>query len=507
MQRATHRDVGNTNRVGNTMGATHTEVGNTNRVGNTIGAACGIGGRCSYSSLMLSETRIYAASAIALLYAFSCIYFLWIAPRRKSLASDDASGSSLLIAFASQTGFAEQLANQTARSLAAVGIATRLASLAEIRPEQLTEVDQALFIVSTTGEGDAPDAASAFVRAMSESSIGESKGSLNSLKYAVLALGDRAYANFCGFGHRLDQWFRHQGASAWFDIVEVDNGEPGALRHWQHQLSTILDRPELADWEAPRYERWQLTDRVLMNPGSSGDPCWHIELKPLNSETYWSAGDILEVDPHNSTWSQKDQPLPHREYSIASLPSEGKVHLLVREMRRPDGTLGLGSAWLTRAEIGHEIAARIRINTNFHPPISDTPLILIGNGTGIAGLRAVLKARIKASHHKNWLIFGERNRAHDAFYFDELQEWLGKRELEAIDYAFSRDRLEKRYVQHVLLERADRVREWIEHGAAIYVCGSLNGMAPGVHSALEQILSAESLERLMEEGRYRRDVY
>ena len=451
---------------------------------------------------MISEPRIYAASAIALLYAVSCIYFLWIAPRKKALSGDDASRSSLLIAFASQTGFAEQVAQQTAQSLSAVGIAARVASLAEIGPDELTEVDQAMFIVSTTGEGDAPDAASAFVRAMGESHI-----SLSSLKYAVLALGDRAYANFCGFGHRLDQWLRHRGAAAWFDIVEVDNGEPGALRHWQHQLSTIMHRPELADWEAPRYERWQLIDRVLMNPDSSGDPCWHIELKPLNSETRWTAGDILEVDPRNSTWSQKGEPLPHREYSIASLPSDGKVQLLVREMRRPDGTLGLGSAWLTRADIGQEIAARIRINSNFHPPTADSPLILIGNGTGIAGLRSVLKARIKAGHRKNWLIFGERNRAHDAFYFDELRHWFTQRELEAIDYAFSRDQTEKRYVQDVLLERADRIREWIEQGAAIYVCGSLNGMAPGVHAALEEILSVETLEHLVEQGRYRRDVY
>lgn len=448
------------------------------------------------------DVRIYAASALVLAYALSCIYFLWIAPRRRAISSGDASGSSLLIAFASQTGFAEQLAHQTASSLAAVGIGARVASLATLKPEQLTEAGQAVFIVSTTGEGDAPDAASAFVRAM-----GESKVALSSLKYAVLALGDRTYANFCGFGHRLDQWMRHQGALAWFDIVEVDNGEPGALRHWQHQLSTVMNRPELADWQVPRYERWQLIDRVLMNPGSSGEPCWHIELKPLNGETQWSAGDILEVDPRNSTWSPTGQPLPHREYSIASLPADGVVHLLVREMRRPDGSLGLGSEWLTRAEIGTEIAARVRINANFHAPIAEQPVILVGNGTGIAGLRAILKARIEGGHHKNWLIFGERNREHDAFYFDELQQWLAARELDSIDYAFSRDQSEKRYVQHVLLERAARIREWIDQGAAIYVCGSLNGMAPGVHAALEQILSVAALEHLVEQGRYRRDVY
>lgn len=451
---------------------------------------------------MLSDGRIYTAGAITLLYAFSCIYFLWIKPRRRHVAGNSASNSSLLIAFASQTGFAEQLAHQSARSLSEVGIPARVASLAEIGPEELAKTDQALFIVSTTGEGDAPDAAAAFVRAM-----GESTASLSSLRYAVLALGDRTYANFCGFGHRLDQWLSHQGASAWFDIVEVDNGEPGTLRHWQHQLSTILDRPELGDWEAPRYERWRLIDRVLMNPGSSGDACWHIELQPLDRATSWTAGDILEVDPHNSTWAPTGEPLPHREYSIASLPADAMVQLLVREMRRPDGTLGLGSAWLTRAQIGSGIAARIRINSNFHPPSADVPLILIGNGTGIAGLRALVKERIRSGHHKNWLIFGERNRAHDAFYADELQQWLLSGKLAALEFAFSRDQPEKRYVQHVLLEHAERVREWIDDGAAIYVCGSLNGMAPGVHAALEKILSVEKLERLVEQGRYRRDVY
>jgi sulfite reductase (NADPH) flavoprotein alpha-component len=451
---------------------------------------------------MLSDARLYAASAITLLYVLSCVYFLWIAPRRRTASNDDAVGSSLLIAFASQTGYAEQLAHQTARSLAAVGIGARIASLATIRPDQLTGVGQAMFIVSTTGEGDAPDAASAFVRAM-----GESKVALSSLKYAVLALGDRTYANFCAFGHRLDQWLRHRGALAWFDIIEVDNGEPGALRHWQHQLSTIMNRPELADWQVPRYERWRLTNRVLMNPGSAGEPCWHIELKPLDSDIHWSAGDILEVDPRNSTWSSTGQPLPHREYSIASLPADGMVHLLVREMRRPDGSLGLGSEWLTRAEVGTEIGARIRTNTNFHPPTVNIPLILIGNGTGIAGLRAALKARIKGGHHKNWLIYGERNQAHDGFYAEELQQWLLNHELDTIDYAFSRDQVEKRYVQHVLLERAERLRDWVERGAAIYVCGSLSGMAPGVHAALENILSVDTLQHLAEQGRYRRDVY
>src|SRR5690606_9801012 len=99
-------------------------------------------------------------------------------------------------------------------------------------------------------------------------------------------------------------------------------------------------------------------------------------------------------------------PLPHREYSIASLPADGRIELLVRQMHRPDGQVGLGSGWLTaHAGIGDGIAALVRRNAAFHPPADTTPLILIGNGTGMAGLRAHLKARVAAGCRRNWLLF------------------------------------------------------------------------------------------------------
>ena len=107
----------------------------------------------------------------------------------------------------------------------------------------------------------------------------------------------------------------------------------------------------------------------------------------------------------------------------------------------------------------------------------------------------------------NWLLFGERNQIHDFLLRDELQAWRDGGRLAHLDLAFSRDQAERRYVQDVLRDRADRLREWVERGAAIYVCGSLQGMAGGVHEALQAILGAPRLEQLAAEGRYRRDVY
>jgi sulfite reductase (NADPH) flavoprotein alpha-component len=447
-----------------------------------------------------SDIRLYAAAAIVVAYALFTLYCLrplWARKTRKPHAKD-----ATLIAFASQTGFAHQLALQTAQSLQSAGHAVELADLADLDIDVLSKAERALFVVSTTGEGDAPDSAAKFVR-----NVLSKDARLATLRYGLLALGDRQYDNFCAFGHQLDRWLRQRGAQTLFDMIEVDDGDDGALRHWQHNLALAFEAPDLPDWEAPSYQRWQLTAREHVNPGSAGDPCFHIELRPLEgSKLEWQAGDIVEIDPNNS--STTDQRLPHREYSIASLPSDGALHLLVRQMKRPNGELGLGSGWLTQqAAIGTEVLLRVRANPNFHPPAADAPLLLIGNGTGIAGLRALLKARIAHNRKRNWLIFGERNAAHDRFYRADLDTWQAQGCLTKLDLVFSRDQAERRYVQHRVAECAADLRQWIAEGAYIYVCGSLDGMAPGVHAALVEALGAETVEMLAEEGRYRRDVY
>ena len=177
-------------------------------------------------------------------------------------------------------------------------------------------------------------------------------------------------------------------------------------------------------------------------------------------------------------------------------------------MRGPDGDLGLGSGWLTHvARLGDEIDLRLRSNRNFHAPDDDRPMILIGNGTGLAGLRALLKARLAAGRHRNWLVFGERQAAHDWFCRAEIEGWRDAGQLERLDAVFSRDQEERRYVQHLLREQAHMVRAWTDAGAAVYVCGSLQGMAGGVDEALRDILGDARLQQLLHDGRYRRDVY
>jgi len=151
---------------------------------------------------------------------------------------------------------------------------------------------------------------------------------------------------------------------------------------------------------------------------------------------------------------------------------------------------------------------RLRPHRTFRLEGNETrPLILIGNGTGLAGLRAHLRARAAAGRNDNWLVFGERQAAHDFLCREEIETWQSSGVLQRLDMVFSRDQPERLYVQHRLLQSADQLRAWLEKGAAIYVCGSLQGMASGVDAALKQIAGDTLLRDLSATGRYRRDIY
>jgi sulfite reductase (NADPH) flavoprotein alpha-component len=127
-------------------------------------------------------------------------------------------------------------------------------------------------------------------------------------------------------------------------------------------------------------------------------------------------------------------------------------------------------------------------------------MILIGNGTGLAGLRALLKSRIAGGHHDNWLIFGERNAAPDFYYRDELLAWQNAGSLKQLDLVFSRDGDRHEYVQDRLRARADVLKEWLSRGAAIYVCGSAQGMATGVDEVLQSALGKPVSRRCARRG-------
>jgi sulfite reductase (NADPH) flavoprotein alpha-component len=153
----------------------------------------------------------------------------------------------------------------------------------------------------------------------------------------------------------------------------------------------------------------------------------------------------------------------------------------------------------------------LRPNPNFHPPGAkedkEAPQILIGAGTGLAGLRAHLLHRQQKKLGDAWLLFGERTRAQDLYYGDNIKAWQADGTLARTDLVFSRDAAPTKYVQHLVAEEGGEIGRWVkERGASILVCGGLE-MAAGVQEALVAILGEEALDAMTQDGLYRRDIY
>ncbi len=217
--------------------------------------------------------------------------------------------------------------------------------------------------------------------------------------------------------------------------------------------------------------------------------------------------------------------LPPRLYSIASSQTavDDEVHVTVAAVRyhhRGRDRAGVASSWLAdRVSVEQTLPVFIDINKNFRlPQDPDTPIIMIGPGTGVAPFRAFMQEReALAQPGANWLFFGDRNFRRDFLYQSEWLNWRKSGLLSRLDVAFSRDNKEKLYVQHRLRENGRELWQWIENGAHVYVCGDASAMAPDVHQALIEAIVAHSgtdtdgaeqyLRNMSQNKRYQRDVY
>jgi sulfite reductase (NADPH) flavoprotein alpha-component len=214
-----------------------------------------------------------------------------------------------------------------------------------------------------------------------------------------------------------------------------------------------------------------------------------------------------------------------RLYSIASSqrrhPSE--VHLSVGALRYEKNDRayrGTASTFLAEhLRPGRSASVFVQKAHGFRLPADPcVPVIMVGPGTGIAPFRAFLQERDAfGAPGRNWLFFGNQRRETDFLYQAELEDLAQKRVLTRMDLAFSRDQMNKVYVQHKMLEAAQELWRWLAGGAHLYVCGDAKRMAGDVDLALQQIAVTQGgmdaaaakryLSALARDGRYQRDVY
>lgn len=239
--------------------------------------------------------------------------------------------------------------------------------------------------------------------------------------------------------------------------------------------------------------------------------------------------DLLEAYPCK-TWTPESftgvlRKLAPRLYSIASSirKHEDQVHLTIAAVRYHShgrDRTGVCSCYVAdHLEVGDKVKIYFHHNNNFRLPENDeTPIIMVGPGTGIAPFRAFVEERAaRAAKGKNWLFFGDQHFSYDFLYQLEWLDYLESGVLTDLSLAFSRDQKEKIYVQHRLAERGEEIYRWLEEGAHLYVCGDASRMAKDVQQALMDLIARHGgktpeeakayLETLRKAKRYQRDVY
>jgi len=253
--------------------------------------------------------------------------------------------------------------------------------------------------------------------------------------------------------------------------------------------------------------------------------------EPNAWKDYAKGRDLLDVVEEFApfTWSAQQfveilRKIPSRLYSIASsqLANNDEVHLTISKVSYETNgrqRFGVCSGSVAELQIGDTLPIYVHKNPNFRlPEQKETPIIMIGAGTGIAPYRAFLEEREELGvEGKAWLIFGDRHFVTDFLYQTDWQRWLASGTLSQMHIAFSRDTDKKIYVQHKLEENAASFYEWLEQGATIYVCGDKKSMAADVDATIHRIIERQGqktteqakafVKELKQQKRYQRDVY
>jgi sulfite reductase (NADPH) flavoprotein alpha-component len=313
-----------------------------------------------------------------------------------------------------------------------------------------------------------------------------------------------------------------------------------AEMNWDPEEKVTINRQgdvrTLKDALLSYYELTVLTKPLLEKLAKlSGSQDLQELLSPGNEDklkAYLDGRDLLDLVSEYGPWSGSTQEfvsilrkMPARLYSIASSLSANpdEVHLTIGAVRyEAHGRERQGVCSILCAERlnpGDTLPVYIQHNENFKLPANpDTPIIMVGPGTGVAPFRSFLQEREEiGAEGKSWLFFGDQHFVTDFLYQTEMQKWIKEGVLTKMDVAFSRDTAEKVYVQNRMLEHSKELFQWLQEGAAVYICGDEKNMAHDVHNTLLEIIEIEGglsreqaveyLAEMQQQKRYQRDVY
>ena len=558
-------------------------------------------------------------------------------PETTELNAPATTQAGLTILYGSRTGNGEGLAKKAQEIASAQGLNVSVKSMDNYKLHDLPAEKNLIVIVSTHGEGEPPLAA----KGLHEYIFSKRAPKLEGVNYAVLALGDSSYFQFCKTGKDFDSQLEKLGATKRvpLEACDVDFEEP-AEKWLNETVKSFVSNGVIKSSNATRAFRMNpsgqkttkkevstfskknpflapVLEKIALHGRGSDRQTLHLELnteeakdlvyepgdaagiiplnpvelvnevikvtglsaftevdvkgnkttlydalyrdfelskittdvigryqifkpnaelqklvdKPEKYKEYLKGRDIVDLfQDYPATLHAQDlihllRPLQARYYSISSSPKAypGELHLTVGVVEFEDnGRLkhGACSNYLSAVNIENEtVQLFIESNPGFRlPENEETPIIMVGAGTGIAPFRAFVQHReLSEKRGKSWLFFGNRNFESEFLYQTEWLGYLKSGVLTNMSVAFSRDTAQKEYVQHRILENAPEIYKWVEEGAHIYICGDMKKMAGDVQAAFLKIIenqgvmkkeqAQEYFDNLQKEKRYQLDVY
>lgn len=540
----------------------------------------------------------------------------------------------LTILYGSRTGNGEGLAKKAKRLAEEQGFKVALKNMESYRTRDLQGEKNLLVIVSTHGEGVPPFSA----QELHGFIYGKRAPKLGNVNFAVLALGDSSYFQFCKTGKDFDEQLEKLGAKRLVPILTCDLDFEKPADNWirntlnsfggnhsaNSQELSVSNNDSVSSQNGEENVRYSkknpykapVFEKITLHGKPSERQTLHLELAtddqaltyepgdsagviPLNPSelidevlkvTTLNGGEELEINGSNTTLydslrrnfelskittdvvkryvdfapnselqkliedsekfkeylygrdivdllldfpakvtatdlSKLLRPIQPRSYSISSSPlaCPGELHLTVSVVnyeKSGRAKRGACSNFLSDIAVDNEpVPIFIESNPNFRLPKNDeTPIVMIGAGTGIAPYRAFVQHReMSEKRGKSWLFFGNRNFETEFLYQTEWQNFLKTGALTKMNVAFSRDGSKKEYVQHRLIENSAELFRWLEDGAHFYICGDMNNMAGDVQKALVKIIEKEGsldpesaqeyITNLQREKRLQLDVY
>lgn len=419
---------------------------------------------------------------------------------RNTASASHATADTLILVGSegnSTWGFAQDLHKQLNQAGKKVHCAS-MNDLAQHYPHAST-----LFVLTSTyGDGDAPASASQFIAHL------ESFQASNPLQYAVLGFGDQQFPKFCQFALDVDSALNSKGLQRMHPVTRINRCSATEFRHWGEAISEHLGLAlKLTHNPAPAATvKFELIERadygVAVNAPTSilrfkpvqqqRSPWQILTLQNRQHTANFDAGDLIGITP----------PKGHsaRLYSLASSSSDGQLEICVRKQVN-----GLCSGYLHSLQLGDRIDGFIQRNPGFRPAGGAQPIILVGAGAGIGPLAGFI--RKNTERNPMYLYWGGRNPQSDFLYEPELNHYLTDHRLTGLNTAFSRA-TEKAYVQDAILADESALRQLIDKGAQVLVCGGRD-MATSVSQVFDTILKPLriNVDNLKAEGRYLEDVY